>query len=392
MSSPIIVNVDDNEPSLYARGRVLRKAGFAVLDASRGQAALDAVRTANADLVLLDVHLPDINGIEVCRRIKQDAATSSVIVLQISASAISAPNATAALNSGADAYLTEPVDPEVLVATIRALLRLRTAEQELATSNAALMDANRQLEQLNQALRSSNADLETFAYVASHDLQEPLRTIMSCAQLLERSLTSRLDKGEKELLDFVVDGARRMGLLIEDVLAYSKVGRGSLELEEASLDQSVRWALKNLEQSILESGAHITTDGLPCVWGDVAQLGQVFQNLIGNALKYRQPDTTPIIHIGGSYGGAHEYVAYVRDNGVGIAPEYHDSVFGAFKRLHGREIPGTGLGLALCRRIIENHNGRIWVESHEGAGSTFSFALNTASRATAPTNTQQAAT
>jgi two-component system sensor histidine kinase/response regulator len=378
VSSPVIVNVDDHEPARYARSRLLRKAGFEVVDAATGGAALEAVKSARPDLVLLDVHLPDINGIEVCRRIKQHPDYSSVIVLQISASAISAPSATAALNAGADSYLIEPIDADVLVASIRALLRLRNAEQQLATSNSALLDANVRLVQLNEALQSSNADLETFAYVASHDLQEPLRTIMSCAQLLERSMTGRLDADQQELLDFVVDGARRMGLLIEDVLAYSRVGRGSVEFGVTCLDQSVDWALKNLEQSIGETRAVITRDPLPSVLGDSAQLGQVFQNLIGNALKYRRPDAVPVIHVGASGPGKDEYVISVRDNGLGIAPEYREAVFGAFKRLHGRDVPGTGLGLALCRRIIENHNGRIWLESRPGEGSTFLFSLKAA--------------
>ena len=340
-----------------------------------GNAAIAALAAIQPDLVLLDVNLPDISGIDVCRQIKRDPESASVIVLQISASAISAPQATEALNSGADSYLIEPVDPDVLIASIRALLRLRRVERELTESNAALRDANAQLQELNQALRRSNEDLEHFGYVASHDLQEPLRTVTTHLQLLSRTAGDRLHEAEIGFLCTAIDGAKRMDQLIDDLLKYSRVGRGTRTFDVVPLSGAVTWAIENLRESIARNEAVITTDQLPAVLGDGMQLAQVFQNLLGNALKYRRADAAPVIHISAERASPEHWVISVRDNGIGIDPEYHEKIFAAFNRLHGHDIPGTGIGLALCRRIVESHRGSIWVRSAPGDGSTFLFSL-----------------
>jgi signal transduction histidine kinase len=375
IDKPVILNVDDHEPSRYTRSRVLRRAGFEVHDLATGTEALSAINSLNADIVLLDVHLPDIDGLEVCRRIKQRPETAALMVLQISASATLAAHATESLNSGADCYLVEPVEPDVLVATVRALLRLRWTERELFRSNRALREANERLEGVNDALRRSNEDLEHFAHVASHDLQEPLRTIVAHSQLLVRSLGKQLETDDKESFDLIIGAAQRMRNLIDDVLTYSSVARSAPEFEPAPLNEAAAWALGNLEESIRLAGGQVTVDNLPEVWGDRTQLARMFQNLIGNALKYRSA-ADPCIHVGvRPPGEGAECVIYVRDNGIGIDPEYHERIFGAFKRLHGGNIPGTGVGLAVCRRIIERHGGRIWVESSPGAGATFVFTL-----------------
>ncbi len=300
-----------------------------------------------------------------------------MIVLQISASAISAPQAAEALNSGADTYLVEPVDADVLVATVRALLRLRSAEREVVRSNAALRKANSQLETLNSALRRSNDDIERFAYIASHDLQEPLRTIATHLQLLERNLSGRLDEENKQVFDDVVDAAHRMSDLIRDVLAYSRAGRGDSVFQVVRLQDSLTWALTNLAESLTKAGGEVVSETLPVVWGDSTQLAQVFQNLIGNAIKYRA-EAAPRIEVHAERRNDREWVVSIRDNGIGIESRYHDRIFRPFQRLHGRELAGTGIGLALCRRIIESHGGRIWVESEVGSGSTFLFSLTPA--------------
>jgi two-component system sensor histidine kinase/response regulator len=366
--SATIINVDDNEPARYAKGRVLSRAGFVVYDAASGSEALSLIAPHSPDLVLLDVNLPDVNGIEVCRRIKAAPNGSSVIVLQISASATAAPQATAALNSGADAYLIEPVDPDVLVATIKALLRLRKAERELSA-------ANERLKLLNQELHRSNEDLEQFAFAASHDLQEPLRTITSFVSLLERTAAAKLTGNERDWLKHIADGSQRMRALIDDLLSYSQVGKKPTSSQVVDLNAVLLWALQNLREGIAESGADITGDRLPSVTGDEAQLGQVFQNLIGNAIKYARPGVKPIIGWSATKEDQH-WVIRIRDNGIGMESQYFQVIFGPFKRLHGREIPGTGIGLAVCRRVIEAHGGRIWVESEgAGQGSTFCFTL-----------------
>jgi two-component system sensor histidine kinase/response regulator len=370
----IIVNVNDNEPARYTKRHTLTRAGFVVHDAATGNEALKLVKEHNPDLVLLDVNLPDLSGIEVCRILKRSDV--SVIVLQISASAISAPQAITALNSGADTYLTEPVDPDVLIATVRALLRLRTAERELAS-------ANKRLEAANRELKRSNDDLQQFAFVASHDLQEPLRTVSSFAGLLERAARPRLSESEQQYLQYMVNGAERMRALIQDLLHYSQVGHQPAPSQTVHLGAIVGWARENLRELIAETGAEISVGELPVVAGDEAQLGHVFQNILANALKYRRDDVTPRIQIGAARQGT-DWLIRIDDNGMGIDRRHWELIFVPFKRLHSQDIAGTGIGLAVCRRVVEVHGGRIWVESEVNVGSSFFFTLPAASR---PTNT-----
>jgi two-component system, sensor histidine kinase and response regulator len=361
MNEPaVIINVDDNDPSRYAKTRVLSRAGFEVIDARTGAEGLELAVTRAPDLVLLDVNLPDINGIEVCRRLKSSPDSAAIMVLQISAHALAAPHAAAALNSGADCYVTEPVDPDVLVATVRALLRLRSAERALAAANSEL--------------QRSNEDLQQFAAVASHDLQEPLRNVVSFCRLLERSTQSRLTEEEREYLGYITQGALRMHDLIQDLLRYSQVGQVQRELAEVDLNVVVKWAVDNLQQPITETGATVSWSGLPVISGDETQLRHLMQNLVGNAVKYRNPSVTPDVTISAEHQDNH-WVIRVRDNGIGIAREHHESIFAPFRRLHGKDIPGTGIGLALCRRVVDLHGGEIWLDSQPGQGSTFSFTL-----------------
>ena len=371
-----IVNVDDNEPARYARSRILTKAGFQVQEASKGKEALELIAVVRPDVVLLDVHLPDANGIEICRQLKANPENASLLVIQMSASALTAPHATAALNNGADMYLMEPIDPDVLIATVKALLRVRKAERDLARTNLALLDANNRLEFLNEELRRSNGDLQQFAFVASHDLQEPLRTVTTFVQLIEESIGDRFSPEETMYFKHVLEGAGRMRHLIDDVLAYSQVGRDQHQSREnVEISQVVNWALQNLGERIRQAGAEIIVEPLPTVFGDFTQLAALFQNLISNSIKYRRPDTHLVVEIGAERSSPSEWTIRVKDNGIGIAEQYQQQVFIPFKRLHGRDIPGTGIGLALCKRIVEFHNGRIAIESSENMGATFSVTL-----------------
>lgn len=375
MFPAVLINVDDHEPARYARTRVLVQAGFVVHEAGTGSDALRLIDEIRPDMVLLDVHLPDMNGIEVCRRIKSRPDSAGIIVLQITASATSAPQATAALNVGADSYLIEPVDPDVLVATIRALLRLRAAERALARANQELSEKNAELLQVNKALQRSNDDLEHFAYLGNHDLQEPLRNITTHIELLDRLTASRFTNEERQLFGVVVEGARRMSTLIQDVLTYSGVAREAPALRPASLDEALRLALDSLSEGIAACHASVVAGHLPEIMGDRVQLSRVFQNLIGNSIKYRSAESPLQVTIAVEPETSGYWVIKVHDNGIGIAPQHLERVFEPFRRLHGSAIPGTGIGLALCRRIVEAHGGRIWAESCEGVGSTFLFTL-----------------
>ena len=228
----------------------------------------------------------------------------------------------------------------------------------------------------NLALQRSNAELEQFAYVASHDLQEPLRMITGYTQLLVKRYQGKLDLNADEYINFAVDGAKRMQGLINDLLTYSRVGTRGKAFALADCEIILRNALASLEVAIQESGATVTHDPLPTVLGDEGQLGQLFQNLISNAIKYRD-NKSPEIHVSSKREGK-AWLFSVKDNGIGIDPRYAERIFVIFQRLHTRdEYPGTGIGLALCKKIIERHGGSIWVESAPGEGATFYFTIPT---------------
>ena len=236
-------------------------------------------------------------------------------------------------------------------------------------------EAARQLLQKVDELNRSNEELEQFAYIASHDLQEPLRMVASYTQLLSRRYKGKLDSDADEFIAFAVDGANRMQGLIQDLLAYSRVGTQGKGLCATSSEDALQQALSNLGRTITESAAVVVHDPLPTVLADEVQLIQLFQNLVGNAIKYQKPGV-PRVHVSASGNGRGRWIFSVKDNGLGIDPKYFDRIFGMFQRLHKRdEFAGTGIGLAICKKIVERHGGQISVESQPGQGSTFRFAL-----------------
>jgi PAS domain S-box-containing protein len=228
--------------------------------------------------------------------------------------------------------------------------------------------------QAEEELRRSNEELERFAYVASHDLQEPLRTVASYVQLLSRRYRDQLGPDAVDFIDFAVGGVRRMQHLIEDLLAFSRVGTRGAAFVPIDMQSVLRDALDSLHAAIVESGAEVTHTALPTVVGDPGQLEQLLTNLIGNALKFRGAES-PRVHVTAQREGR-MWVLCVNDNGIGIAPEYFERIFVIFQRLHARdEYQGTGVGLAICKKIAERHGGRIWVESTVGNGTRFSFTI-----------------
>ncbi len=259
----------------------------------------------------------------------------------------------------------------VLMTIVLGVVAIRFEHERLAEEQRLRV----QVDERNVALERSNESLREFAYIASHDLQEPLRTIASFTELLQKRYAGRLDADADEFIGFVVDGAKRMQQLIDDVLEYSRVSTHGKPLVPVDLDAVARRAVANLRASIEERGADVVIGPLPRVMGDEIQLGQLLQNLIGNSLKYNR-SARPRVDVAARRDGRGIWRIAVKDNGIGIAPEYHERIFRIFSRLHTRgEYGGTGIGLAICKRIVDRHGGRIEVESEEGRGASFAFTL-----------------
>lgn len=247
--------------------------------------------------------------------------------------------------------------------------------EQISKRDQALQEAFKLAENHASELTRSNFELQQFAYIASHDLQEPLRTISNMVTLLKRQIEKQLDAESKEYMDFILQGSARMQLLIKDLLDYSRVGTKGGKFELLDCNSALENALLNLRAEIESSNAVITNDSLPTVVADANQIVRLFQNLIGNAVKYRSTDD-PIVHISYTELPTHWQFS-VKDNGLGIDPRYHERIFEMFRRLHRQEeYEGTGMGLTICRKIAERHKGEAWVQSGFTAGSTFFFSIS----------------
>jgi light-regulated signal transduction histidine kinase (bacteriophytochrome) len=255
----------------------------------------------------------------------------------------------------------------VIQCNIRDITERRRAEEALA-------DRTVQLERMNRELVALNAELDDFNQVASHDLQEPLRTLIAFSGLLRKDLGDSLPERAAQDLGFITDAAKKMERLIRDLLALSRAGRAAKKREKVSLAECADRALEALAMRVKETGAQVMREELPDVWGDPTLLTELYQNLIGNALKF-SGDQPPIIQLTLEESDG-DLVFGVKDNGIGIEPKYAQQIFQPFRRLHGRaEYEGSGIGLAICRKIVERHGGKIWVDSEPGKGAHFRFTL-----------------
>jgi signal transduction histidine kinase len=334
-----------------------------VIAVTNGQEALARVLEDPPDLVLSDVMMPVMDGFALLKVLRSNPNTNTLPVILLSARA-GEESRVEGVGAGADDYLVKPFSARELLARVSAHLKMARLRKEA-------LEALRRRE---ADLRRVNEDLNQFAYSASHDLREPLRNVSIYAQLLQRKLSTAPDDETREFLGFVVEGAHRTETMLSDLLKYTQAAADTTS-EQTDAAAALRNTLDTLKVSIQESGAAVTTGDLPTLPISPVHLIQLFQNLIGNAIKYRDPAISPRIHVSAARRGA-QWEFSVKDNGIGIAPEYHQRVFGIFKRLHSADqYSGTGIGLAIAQRIVERYGGTIWVESELGTGSTFLFTL-----------------
>lgn len=360
-----VLLVEDSSADMELVLRELRRDGFEV-EFDGVQTAEDFarnIRTKSYDIVLADYNLPQWTGMEALELLHQEGLDVPLILVS---GALPDVTAVACIKQGASDYVLKDRLAR-LPAAVRAALQERNLREERER-------AQRELAEKAEELARSNRELEQFAYVASHDLQEPLRMVAAYTRLLGERYRGKLDEQADKYIDYAVDGAKRMQTLIQDLLTFSRVGRTESDVMLADGNAVVEQALLNLESAIRESGAVVNSDRLPVVMANNSLLIQLFQNLIANAIKFRGSEP-PLIRIVAEKN-SDQWVFSVADNGIGMAPEFQDDIFTIFKRLHTRgEYPGNGIGLAICRKIVEQQGGRIWAVSQPGQGSTFRFTL-----------------
>jgi signal transduction histidine kinase len=361
--------IEDNQLDSELILRSLRSNGYEVASVVvQDEAAFTkALHAHHPEIVLADYNLPTWKGMEAVAVLHREGLDVPLILVS---GALGDVTAVDCIKRGATDYVLKD-------GLARLPEAIRRALEEKATRQLRLQ-AERDLARKNVELERSNADLEQFAYVASHDLQEPLRMVTAYTQLLAERYQGKLDADADKFIGYASEGAQRMQVLIQDLLAFSRVGR-NVARREVECNSMMLEILQTLSSSIQESGAAITAGALPTLWGDRTQLAQIFQNLIGNAIKFRKQEEPLVISVSAEKNDL-EWRFKVTDNGIGIAPEHLENVFVVFQRLHARtEYPGNGIGLAICKKIVERSGGKIWVESEVGHGSSFIFTLPLAS-------------
>lgn len=407
---PVEIVIAEDSPTQAHRLRfILEKHGYKVTHAANGRLALEAIRLRRPTLVISDVVMPEMDGYELCRRIKADAALSEVPVILVTA--LSDPgDVIRGLECRADNFILKPYEEHYLVGRVKFVLlnreirrtdqagmgveiffggqrhfitadRLEILNLLLSTYDAAiqrnkeLIRAQEELRQLNERMKAANQELEAFSYSVSHDLRAPLRHIGGFAGMLERNMAGRLEAREQGYLGHITKSAAHMSRLIDDLLEFSRMGRAELRFSPVDLNAMVREIITSLEPETKDRKINWQLDPLPPVKADPAMMRQVYANLIANAVKYSRNRAVAEIAIGSQVAPT-EITLFVRDNGAGFDMKYAEKLFGVFQRLHSaEEFEGTGIGLANVRRIIARHGGRTWAEGEAGKGATFYFTL-----------------
>jgi two-component system, sensor histidine kinase and response regulator len=370
-----ILIIDDDPNKLNVLEIILKSLDQHIIKCQSGEEGLRALLENEIAVILLDINMPGLDGFETAKLIRERTKTSTVPIIFITAYHKGEFDVSKGYSLGAVDYIFFPFNETFLLSKLKVFLDIYFLRRKEQIQSTELVKANKDLLKSNEKLARSNKELEVFAYVASHDLQEPLRMITMFTQLLYKKYYDKLDQDANEYINYAVDGAKRMQMLINDLLQYSRISSKAKKFEMADMSKILSQSLANLETMITENSAIITHDDLPAIPCDESQIMRLFQNLISNAIKFGKDSVAPEIHISCEQKNG-TYLFSVSDNGIGIASEYFDKIFVIFQRIESQgKYPGTGIGLSICKRIVEWHEGRIWLESKENEGTTFYFTL-----------------
>lgn len=358
--APKILIVDDYEANILALKDTISSLGAEIESATSGPKALEMLLNDEYALVLMDVNMPEMDGFETVSLMKKRSKTKHTPVIFVTAVNTDEQSALCGYDTGAVDYMYKPLNPDIVINKVRVFLDLYNQQQEIKL--------------LNKELQTINAGLRDFTRIASHDLQEPLRTIGYYSSYLKHLLGDSATEEQLEAAEIVAHATTQMSKLIKDLLAYSKCD-WDFESQETALDHCLTESLKNLDAQIGEVKASIKAADLPTVKGSPLMLTQLFQNLIGNALKFVPNGTAPDIEITHSIENGRE-VFGVKDQGIGFEPEKTDIIFKPFKRLNfNKDYDGNGIGLSTCQKIVQKHGGNLWVDTAPGKGAHFKFTL-----------------
>jgi signal transduction histidine kinase len=389
-----VLVLDDRQDDRDVLATVIGHMGHRVLEAPNAEKALELHRAHRPDLVIADLLMPAMSGYELIRDLCSDLRVGDTPVIFCTANFVEEEVRTLAASCDVSGFLPKPCEPQTIVSVVGEALglpadcfprpgpvagdldreQLRVLHDKLVQKVCKLEGANVMLARTTVELQRSNDDLEQFAYMASHDLSEPIRSVSGMVQLLARRYQGQLERDADVYISHAVEASKRMHTLIHDLLEYSRVGQGEMRREPVDGSTIVAQVLESLQGAVDAAGARITTDALPAIRADATQLQRVFQNLVANALKFRA-ESSPRVHIG-AVRDDEAWRFSVIDNGIGIAPRHARRVFEPFKRLHGGDSYfGSGMGLSICKRVVERHGGKIWVEPADDGGSKFHFTI-----------------
>lgn len=362
LNKPKILMVDDKPENLIALDRLLRDLNVETYKAENGNEALALTLHHDFALALLDIQMPEMDGFELAEILRQDKKTAQLPFIFISAIYTDSDNIFKGYEKGAFSFITKPFEPEKLLSKVRFFVEKHQQDEAL----------KKHAEELQRV----NEELESFSYSVSHDLRAPLRAVSGFSEIVLKKYASHLDEDGQRYLNNIVENAEKMGQLIDDILAFSRLGRQSIQKNEFDLEQAFQEVYQDLTQNSEYENITFNLHELPMVKGDYNLFKQVIQNLLSNALKYSSRKENTKIEVGVDKQDQTD-VFYVRDNGAGFDMKYYDKLFGVFQRLHNNnDFEGNGVGLAFVKRIIERHNGKIWAKSAPNEGATFYFTIN----------------